>query len=76
MCIEGTTEYTNQYGLIWHASSSGWPESALFQISANGVDMYKLMIGKLGRPVDVKDGYVSLGKVFFFGLPPLVISEP
>ena len=61
-CPEGTAEYTSCYGLI-HASSSTWPESALFQISANGVDLDKLVIGKPGRSVDVNNGYMSLGKL-------------
>ncbi|KAF8553127.1 glycoside hydrolase family 18 protein [Imleria badia] len=58
---QGTTEYTSCYGLI-HASSSNWPESALFQISNNGVELDKLVIGKPGRSVDVNNGYMSLGK--------------
>ena len=62
MSIEGTTEYTSCSGLI-HVSSSSWPESALFQISANGVDLDKLVIGKPGRSVDVNNGYMSPGNL-------------
>lgn len=55
---EGTTEYTTCDGLIT-ASSSTWPETALFQIAANGVDENKLVIGKPAQQKDATNGYMS-----------------
>ncbi|KAF7370558.1 Glycoside hydrolase family 18 protein [Mycena sanguinolenta] len=42
---QGVSEYTTCTGLLT-ASSSTWPESALFQIGASGVPLSKLVIGK------------------------------
>ena len=57
---EGATEYTTCTctGLLT-ASSSTWPESALFQIAANGVSLDKLVIGKPGTSVDASNGYID-----------------
>ncbi|KAN0073593.1 Glycoside hydrolase superfamily [Tylopilus felleus] len=55
---KGTTEYTTCDGLIT-ASSSTWPETALFQIAANGVDENKLVIGKPAQQKDATNGYMS-----------------
>ncbi|KAF8129917.1 glycoside hydrolase family 18 protein [Boletus edulis] len=55
---QGETEFTTCTSLL-HQSSSHWPESALFQIVAHGVDPGKLVIGKPARPEDVHSGYMS-----------------
>ncbi|KIJ19596.1 carbohydrate-binding module family 5 protein [Paxillus involutus ATCC 200175] len=55
---QGTTEYTTCDGLI-NTSSSTWPESALFQIAANGVSLDKLVIGKPATTTDATNGYMS-----------------
>ena len=55
---EGATEYTTCAGLLT-ASSSAWPETALFQISANGVSLDKLVIGKPGTTADASNGYID-----------------
>ncbi|KAF8546569.1 hypothetical protein OG21DRAFT_1426704, partial [Imleria badia] len=39
--------------------SSTWPEPALFQISANGVSLDKLVIGKPATTKDAKTGYID-----------------
>nr|GAT50393.1 glycoside hydrolase family 18 protein [Mycena chlorophos] len=57
---QGTTEYTTCAGLLT-ASSSAWPESALFQIAANGVPLDKLVIGKPSAPADAGSGYMDAG---------------
>jgi len=55
---QGTTEYTTCSGLLT-ASSSTWPESALFQIAANGVSLNKLVIGKPATSADASNGYIA-----------------
>ena len=55
---EGTTEYTTCSGLL-DESSSTWPESALFQIAANGVSLNKLVIGKPANAGDASNGYIA-----------------
>nr|GAT53181.1 glycoside hydrolase family 18 protein [Mycena chlorophos] len=57
---QGTTEYTTCAGLLT-ASSSTWPESALFQIAANGVTLNKLVIGKPAGASDATNGYMDPG---------------
>ncbi|KAF9073324.1 glycoside hydrolase family 18 protein [Rhodocollybia butyracea] len=52
---QGTTEYTTCAGLLT-ASSSTWPQSALFQIAANGVTLNKLVIGKPATTADEDSG--------------------
>lgn len=56
--IEGTTEYTTCSGLLT-ASSSVWPQSALFQIAASGVALNKLVIGKPGISSDASNGFID-----------------
>ena len=56
--LEGTSEYTTCSGLL-DTSSSTWPESALFQIVANGVSEDKLVIGKPATTGDASSGYMS-----------------
>ncbi|KAH0835491.1 hypothetical protein J3R83DRAFT_9158 [Lanmaoa asiatica] len=58
LVTEGTSEYTTCSGLIT-ASSSSWPQTALFQIAANGVSLDKLVIGKPGTTGDANNGYMS-----------------
>ena len=55
---EGTTEYTTCDSLL-NTSSSTWPESALFEIIANGVDADKLVIGKPATSGDANNGYIA-----------------
>ena len=55
---EGTTEYTTCAGLLT-ASSSTWPNTALFQIAASGVPLSKLVIGKPATTGDASNGYMS-----------------
>jgi chitinase len=55
---QGTSEYTTCSGLLT-TSSSTWPQSALFQIAANGVPLSKLVIGKPATASDASNGYMS-----------------
>jgi len=55
---QGSSEYTTCSGLLT-ASSSTWPESALFQIASNGVSLDKLVIGKPATTGDASTGYMS-----------------
>ncbi|KAL5504980.1 hypothetical protein ACEPAH_7643 [Sanghuangporus vaninii] len=55
---QGTNEYTTCAGLLT-SSSSTWPESALFQIAANGVDLDKLVIGKPATSGDASNGFID-----------------
>ena len=55
---EGVTEYTTCAGLLT-TSSSVWPETALFQIAANGVSLNKLVIGKPATASDASNGYID-----------------
>ncbi|KAG9312391.1 glycoside hydrolase family 18 protein [Chiua virens] len=55
---KGASEYTSCQGLL-HASSSTWPQSAVFEIAANGVDLDKIVIGKPGTTSDASNGYMS-----------------
>jgi len=55
---QGATEYTTCAGLLT-ASTSAWPETALFQIAANGVSLDKLVIGKPATASDASNGYIA-----------------
>ncbi|KAH7909554.1 glycoside hydrolase family 18 protein [Hygrophoropsis aurantiaca] len=55
---QGTTEYTTCDGLLT-ASSTTYPESALFQIAASGVSLDKLVIGKPATTADANNGYMN-----------------
>ncbi|KAH9479370.1 hypothetical protein JR316_0007960 [Psilocybe cubensis] len=55
---KGSSEYTTCTGLLT-ASSSTWPQSSLFQISANGVPLSKLVIGKPALTSDASNGFMS-----------------
>ncbi|KAJ7733931.1 glycoside hydrolase superfamily [Mycena metata] len=55
---QGASEYVTCAGLLT-ASSSVWPESALFQIAANGVPLNKLVIGKGATGADATNGYID-----------------
>ncbi|KAF7378135.1 Glycoside hydrolase [Mycena sanguinolenta] len=55
---QGATEYTTCDGLLT-TSSSAWPESAVFQIAANGVSLNKLVIGKPATTADAGSGYMD-----------------
>ena len=52
------TEYTTCAGLLT-TSTSAWPETALFQIAANGVSLNKLVIGKPATASDASNGYID-----------------
>jgi hypothetical protein len=45
---QGTTEYTTCAGLLT-ASSSKWPNTAVFQLAAGGLPLNKIVIGKPGN---------------------------
>ncbi|EIM90755.1 glycoside hydrolase [Stereum hirsutum FP-91666 SS1] len=55
---QGVSEYTTCSGLLT-TSSSTWPETALFQIVANGVESDKLVIGKPATTADASNGYID-----------------
>ncbi|KAH9888971.1 glycoside hydrolase [Cubamyces lactineus] len=55
---QGTTEYTTCAGLLT-ASSSTWPNSAVFQIIASGVPESKVVIGKPANTGDANNGYIA-----------------
>ncbi|KAG6813169.1 hypothetical protein H0H92_013576 [Tricholoma furcatifolium] len=55
---QGSTEYTTCDGLLTESSGT-WPESALFQIAANGVDEDKLVIGKPATSSDASTGFMD-----------------
>lgn len=55
---QGTSEYTTCAGLLT-ASSSTWPQTALFQIAASGVPLSKLVIGKPANTGDASNGFMS-----------------
>ncbi|KAF8194770.1 glycoside hydrolase superfamily [Mycena galopus ATCC 62051] len=57
---QGVTEYTTCAGLLT-ASSSTWPESAVFQIAANGVPLNKIVIGKPATTADSTNGWMDPG---------------
>ncbi|KAG9312462.1 glycoside hydrolase family 18 protein [Chiua virens] len=56
--VKGASEYTTCPGLLT-ASSSAWPQTALFQIAANGVSLNKLVIGKPATQPDATNGFMS-----------------
>src|SRR6267154_17640 len=56
--LEGTTEYTTCSGLLT-ASSSTWPNTAVFQIAAAGVPLDKLVIGKPATIGSASNGYMD-----------------
>ncbi|KAJ7180661.1 glycoside hydrolase family 18 protein [Mycena filopes] len=55
---QGTTEYTTCASLLT-ASSSTWPQTALFQIAASGVPLSKLVIGKPAGTGDGNSGFMD-----------------
>jgi hypothetical protein len=59
---EGTNEYTSCAGLLT-ASSSAWPNTAVFQLAANGVALNKIVIGKPAIASDAENGFVSTGSL-------------
>ncbi|KAJ6492280.1 glycoside hydrolase family 18 protein [Mycena sanguinolenta] len=57
---QGVSEYTTCAGLLT-ASSATWPQSAVFQIAANGVPLNKIVIGKPATASDATNGYMDPG---------------
>ncbi|KAJ8095295.1 hypothetical protein PM082_010518 [Marasmius tenuissimus] len=55
---QGISEYTTCNSLLT-TSSSTWPQTALFQIAANGVPLSKLVIGKPATTGDANNGYMD-----------------
>ncbi|KAJ6455602.1 glycoside hydrolase family 18 protein, partial [Mycena vitilis] len=55
---QGVTEYVDCAGLLTQ-SSSAWPQSSVFEIAANGVDLNKLVIGKPATTADANNGYMD-----------------
>jgi len=56
--VEGASEYTTCEKLLT-TSSNNAPQSALFQIAANGVPLNKLVIGKPATSSDANSGVMS-----------------
>lgn len=56
--LEGATEYVTPEGLLT-ASSSTWPNTAVFQIHASGVPLHKIVIGKPATSGDAASGYMD-----------------
>ncbi|KAF9466092.1 glycoside hydrolase [Collybia nuda] len=55
---QGASEYTTCANLLT-TSSNTWPQTALFQIAANGVPLSKLVIGKPATASDASNGFMS-----------------
>ena len=55
---EGATEYTTCSNLL-RSSSSAWPNTSVFQIAANGVDLSKIVIGKPATAGDAGSGFMD-----------------
>lgn len=55
---QGVTEYTTCSGLFTESSST-WPESAVFQIAASGVELSKIVVGKPAAAADATNGYMD-----------------
>ncbi|KAA1470315.1 glycoside hydrolase family 18 protein [Dentipellis sp. KUC8613] len=55
---QGSSEYTDCNSLLT-TSNGQYPNSALFQIAANGVSLNKLVIGKPGNSGDADTGYIA-----------------
>ncbi|KAJ7765494.1 glycoside hydrolase family 18 protein [Mycena maculata] len=55
---QGDTEYTTCSNTLAQ-SSSQWPQSALFQIAANGVPLRKLVLGKPATNTSADNGYIT-----------------
>ncbi|KIY63585.1 glycoside hydrolase family 18 protein [Cylindrobasidium torrendii FP15055 ss-10] len=55
---QGTAEYTTCDGLL-NKSSDTWPETSVFEIAGNGVDVSKLVIGKPGTTGDANNGFMT-----------------
>ncbi|KAF9223962.1 glycoside hydrolase family 18 protein [Gyrodon lividus] len=55
---QGSSEYTTCTGLLT-ASSPTWPKTAVFQLSAAGVTLNKIVIGKPATSTDASNGYMS-----------------
>ncbi|KIK68266.1 glycoside hydrolase family 18 protein [Collybiopsis luxurians FD-317 M1] len=55
---QGVNEYATCAGLF-DASSSTWPQSAIFQIAASGVPLDKLVIGKPANTSSASNGYMD-----------------
>ena len=67
-----TLQYYSQYNnystceTIFSQSDNAFPETSIFQIHNNGVELNKLVMGKLGSPADGGTGYIDpavLGEV-------------
>ncbi|KAJ7446689.1 glycoside hydrolase [Mycena latifolia] len=54
---QGPKEYTTCSTLLAE-SSTQWPQTALFQIAANGVPLQKLVLGKPATNTSASDGYI------------------
>ncbi|KAF9530432.1 glycoside hydrolase [Crepidotus variabilis] len=55
---QGASEYTTCANLLT-TSSNTWPQTAVFQIAANGVPLDKIVIGKPATASDSTNGFVS-----------------
>ncbi|KAF8630115.1 hypothetical protein AX15_003075 [Amanita polypyramis BW_CC] len=57
---QGVGEYITCHSLL-EASSDIWPNTAIFQIAANGVPMSKIVIGKPATAASASSGYMDPG---------------
>ncbi|KAJ7623188.1 glycoside hydrolase family 18 protein [Roridomyces roridus] len=55
---QGSKEYVTCSGLLAQSSST-FPQSALFQIAANGVPLSKLVVGKPATSTAASDGFIA-----------------
>ncbi|KAF8202263.1 glycoside hydrolase [Pholiota molesta] len=55
---QGASEYTTCANLLT-ASSSTWPQTAVFQIASSGVPMSKIVIGKPATTSEASNGFMS-----------------
>ncbi|KAF8967623.1 glycoside hydrolase [Flammula alnicola] len=55
---QGASEYTTCANLLT-ASSSTWPQTAVFQIAASGVPLNKIVIGKPATTSEASNGFMS-----------------
>ncbi|KAJ7116028.1 glycoside hydrolase [Mycena epipterygia] len=54
---QGATEYNTCSNLLAQ-SSTQWPQTALFQIAANGIPLDKLVLGKPATNTSASDGFI------------------
>lgn len=58
MYAEGSSEYTTCDNLLLF-SSNQWPNTAVFQLAENGVELHKIVIGKPATGADAVNGFMD-----------------